>query len=213
MTAETSAGGSQRARRALIYLVRHGQTPLNESSVLRGLLDPSLDEVGEQQARRLGAALGPRNPVLVISSPLRRARETAQPVADRAGLEVGIDQCLIDRDYGPWAGMSKESVAARWGSVDNAPGVESRSSVRHRALPSLTGLAQRSRGAAIVVVSHDAVNRELLAALDPGLGEPDTIPQDNGCFNTLELNGAKWAVHGVNQLPAEPRPGQPAGPP
>ncbi len=211
--AETSAGESQHARRALIYLVRHGQTSLNASGVLRGLLDPPLDEVGQQQARRLGAALGPRNPVLVISSPLRRARETAQPVADRAGLEVGIDRCLIDRDYGPWAGMSKESVAARWGSVDNAPGVESRASVRHRALPSLTGLAQRSRGAAIVVVSHDAVNRELLAALDPGLGEPDTIPQDNGCFNTLELNGAEWAVRGVNQLPVEPRSGHPAGPP
>jgi len=210
VTAETSAEGSQRA---LIYLVRHGQTPLNESGVLRGWLDPSLDEVGEQQARRLGATLGPRNPVLVVSSPLRRARETAQPVADRAGLEVGIDQCLIDRDYGPWAGMSKESVVARWGSIDNAPGVESRSSVRHRALPALTGLAQRSRGAAIVVVSHDAVNRELLAALDPGLGAPDTIPQDNGCFNTLELNGDEWAVCGVNQLPAGPRPGHPAGPP
>ena len=141
MTAETSAGES---RPALIYLVRHGQTPLNESGVLRGLLDPSLDEVGQQQARRLGAVLGPRNPVLVISSPLRRARETAQPVADRAGLEVGIDRCLIDRDYGPWAGMSKESVAARWGSVDNAPGFESRASVRHRALPSLTALGERS---------------------------------------------------------------------
>ena len=213
MTAETSAEASQHARRTLIYLARHGQTPLNESGVLRGLLDPSLDQVGQQQARLLGAALGPRNPVLVISSPLRRARETAQPVADRVGLEVGIDQCLIDRDYGPWSGMLKESVVARWGSVDDAPGVESRSSVRHRALPGLTSLARRRPGAAIVVVSHDAVNRELLAALDPGLGEPDTIPQDNGCFNTLELYGDEWAVRGVNQLPVEPRSGHPAGPP
>ena len=57
MTAETSAWESQRA---LIYLVRHGQTPLNAAGVLRGWLDPSLDEVGRQQARRLGAALGPR---------------------------------------------------------------------------------------------------------------------------------------------------------
>ena len=213
MTAETSAEASQHARRTLIYLARHGQTPLNESGVLWGLLDPSLDRAGQQQARLLGAALGPRNPVLVISSPLRRARETAQPVADRVGLEVGIDQCLVDRDYGPWSGLLKESVVARWGSVDDAPGVESRSSVRHRALPVLTSLARRSPGAVIVVVSHDAVNRELLAALDPGLGEPDTIPQDNGCFNTLELHGDEWAVSEVNQIPVEPRSGRPAGPP
>jgi broad specificity phosphatase PhoE len=109
--------------------------------------------------------------------------------------------------------MLKESVVARWGSVDDAPGVESRSSVRHRALPGLTGLARRNLGAAIVVVSHDAVNRELLAALDPGLGEPDTIPQDNGCFNTLELRGEEWAIRGINQLPVEPRSGHSAGPP
>ena len=44
-------------RRTLVYLVRHGQTPLNESGVLRGVADPLLDETGRRQAARLGAAL------------------------------------------------------------------------------------------------------------------------------------------------------------
>jgi broad specificity phosphatase PhoE len=61
-----------------VYLVRHGQTPLNESGVLRGLLDPPLDEAGHRQAQRLAAALSPRIPVAVIASPLLRARQTAQ---------------------------------------------------------------------------------------------------------------------------------------
>lgn len=55
-------GTREQADRTLVYLARHGQTPLNESDVLRGLADPPLDEVGCQQARRLGAALGPRRP-------------------------------------------------------------------------------------------------------------------------------------------------------
>lgn len=98
----------------VVYLARHGQTPLNESGALRGLADPPLDEAGREQARRLGTALGPRSPSLVVASPLRRAIQTAQPVADQAGLPVTTDQRLIDRDYGPWTGASKESVAARW---------------------------------------------------------------------------------------------------
>jgi hypothetical protein len=38
----------------------------------------------------------------------------------------------------------------------------------------------------------------------PGWGDPGTLPQDNGCFNTLELRGDSWTVLSVNELPAEP---------
>jgi broad specificity phosphatase PhoE len=204
MTSTTPGGAVDRAGRTLVYLVRHGQTPLNVAGVLRGLLDPSLDETGCEQARRLGAALGPALPSAVVASPLRRARQTAQPVADRAGREVTTDQRLIDRDYGQWAGRSRESVAAEWGSVDDAPGVEPMPVVRDRAVRGLTEIARRGRGGTVVAVSHDVVNRELLAAFDAGLGDPDEIPQDNGCFNTLELRGEEWVVLSVNQIPAAP---------
>jgi broad specificity phosphatase PhoE len=199
--ASAAAGSS---RRTVIYLVRHGQTPLNESGVLRGLADPPLDETGRRQAGRLGAALGSRGLAAVIASPLLRARQTAWPVAERAGLEVTVDRCLLDRDYGPWTGVRRESVTDRWGSVDRAPGVEPRPAVQDRAVRGLTGIARRHRGGTVVVVSHDAVNREVLAAFDAGLGDPDAIPQDNGCFNTLEWRGGRWVVLGVNELPAEP---------
>ena len=53
----------------------------------------------------------------------------------------------------------------------------------------LTDIAQCSRGGTAVVVSHDAVNRQLLVAFDAELGDPGTLPQDNGCFNTLGLRG------------------------
>jgi broad specificity phosphatase PhoE len=187
--------------RTLIYLARHGQTALNEAGVLRGLLDPPLDEIGQRQAALLGQALGPRRPALVAASPLLRARETAQPVADRAGHTVTAERSLLDRDYGPWAGTPKDTVSAQWGSVDAAPGVEPRSTIRTRALQGLAALARRYPGATLVAVSHDAVNREVLAALDPGLGDPDGIPQDNGCFNTLQWADGSMAVLSVNELP------------
>jgi broad specificity phosphatase PhoE len=167
-----------------------------------------LNETGHRQAQRLGAALGPRGPAAVFSSPLLRARQTAQPVAERAGLEVAVEQCLLDRDYGPWTGISRESVTDRWGSVDRAPGVEPRPAVRDRAVRGLTGIARRHLGGTVVVVSHDAVNREVLAAFDAGLGDPDAIPQDNGCYNTLEWRGGRWAVLGVNEIPESSPPAQ-----
>ena len=81
---------SDQTGRTLVYLARHGQTPLNESDVLRGLADPALDEDGRDQA-----------------------------------------------------------------------------------------------------------------AFDAGLGDPDALPQENGCFNTLELRDGRWAVLTVNELPAD----------
>jgi probable phosphoglycerate mutase len=188
----------------VIYLTRHGQTPLNEAGVLRGLADPPLDEAGHIQARRLAAALGTRMLSAVIASPLLRARQTAQPVAERASLNVVTDPCLVDRDYGQWTGASRESVAARWGSVNRAPGVEPRAAVRDRALKGLTDMAQRYLGGAVVVVSHDAVNRQVLVAIDTGLGDPDRLPQENGCFNTLEWQVGRWVVLSVNEVPAGP---------
>jgi broad specificity phosphatase PhoE len=120
MAAGTSGEPTAPADCTQVYLVRHGQTPLNESGVLRGLLDPPLDEAGHLQAGRLGAVLGPQMPSVIVTSPLLRARQTAQPVADRAGREVTTDRRLLDRDYGQWTGTDRETVVARWGSVDDA---------------------------------------------------------------------------------------------
>jgi broad specificity phosphatase PhoE len=87
------------------------------------------------------------------------------------------------------------------GSVDDAPGVEPQATVLDRAVAGLTDIARRHRGATVVVVSHDAVNRQVLAAFRPELGEPDTLPQDNGCFNTLEWQDGTWVVLDVNEIP------------
>lgn len=201
MAAHEPDGPAAAICQTTVYLARHGQTPLNKAGVLRGLADPPLNEAGQRQARRLGAALGRRNLSVVVASPLRRAMQTGTPAAERAGLPVIADRRMIDRDYGPCTGLSEKEVAARWGSVDDAPGVEPASAVRERALAGLTDIARRHCGGTVLVVSHDAVNRQVLAAIDPGLGDPDNIPQDNGCFNTLELRDTNWTVRTVNEIP------------
>jgi hypothetical protein len=97
------------------HVLRPGQSEALTCGGSAQVLSSSLDDVGHRQARRLGTVLGSRVLSAVVASPLRRARETAQPVADRAGREVATDRRLIDRDYGRWAGTRRESVVARVG--------------------------------------------------------------------------------------------------
>jgi broad specificity phosphatase PhoE len=195
------AGTTSGEDRTRLYLVRHGRTSLNAAGVLRGLLDPPLDELGRMQAARLAAVLGTRVQ-LVVASPLRRAVATAEAIAAPLALLVETDRRLIDRDYGRWAGAPREEIVARFGSLDAAPGVEPAEEVRARACSALADLAARAAGGVAVAVSHDAVIRLSLVALDPLLGDPDSLSQETGCANTIEVFQGRWRVDRVNELPA-----------
>ncbi len=187
-------------RRRLLYLARHGRTALNASGVLRGRLDPDLDAVGRQEARRLGDALASSGITTVVSSPLSRAVQTAEAIASPLGITVRVDPRLVDRDYGRWAGSSIEEIEAEWGSVDDAPGVEPATEVRARGLEVLEELRREDR-ATCVVVSHDALNRAVLCALEPSLCEPDRVAQPTGCANVLTWAGGSWTVLAAGLLP------------
>jgi len=175
----------------LVYLARHGRTALNADGRLRGLADPPLDEVGIAEASRLAAALAAQNPKSVISSPLQRAVATAQAIGAAAGAPVTIDARLNDRDYGPMTGLLRDDVERRYGSVDSAPGVESRTALAERALRGFLELVAEFEQGPIVLVSHDAFNTALLAQLDPSL---DHITQRTACRNQLSLVDGAWRV-------------------
>lgn len=205
-TQETPDGRGGNGR-YVIYLVRHGRTALNAAGALRGDIDVPLDEVGRDEAAAVAATLAPRGPRSVTSSPLRRAVQTADAVARDAGLVTRVDPRLTDRHYGEWAGRTVEEVVGRWGSLDAAPGVEPVAEVRERALAALTDVARATSRAPWVVVSHDAVIRLALTAMDPGLGHPDSLAQHTGCFNAIECRqgaggSVSWRVLRVNEIPS-----------
>jgi broad specificity phosphatase PhoE len=185
-----------------IFLLRHGRTSLNAAGLLRGHLDQELDELGLLQAGSAADVVGRYSLERVVTSPLQRAVQTAQAVAERAGLNVELDDRLIDRDYGPWAGRARDAVLAKWGSLDNAPEIETPAAVLQRSMDVLVAVSARVDNGAVVVVSHDAVNRLLLTTLDPRLGDVDRVPQDTGCFNVIERRDDLWTVVSVNNAPA-----------
>ncbi len=184
-----------------VILVRHGETALNADGRLRGRLGPDLNDAGRREVIALAHALSAYDVRTVYTSPLLRARRTAQAIADACGASIEIDERLNDRDYGQWAGQRKEDVLSRWGSIDAAPGVEPASDVVARAMAAFEELADRP-GA--VLVAHDAINQPLLQHLDPSL--PGPPQQHTACWNVLERDGHQpWRIIALNQI-ADDRP-------
>jgi broad specificity phosphatase PhoE len=171
---------------------------------LRGHLDPDLDAVGTDEVLALARSLA-RAPIeRVVSSPLLRARRTAQAVASRHGLPVEVDPRWIDRDYGAWAGRRGEELVERFGSIDAAPGVEAWSSVQTRLTRALEALLV-SRNEVVAVVSHDVVNRALLAMLVTDLpGGAEALEQSTGCWNRLDHLDGTWRATVLNAPPTRP---------
>lgn len=80
----------------MLFIVRHGRTVANAAGLLQGRVDNPLDEQGRKQAGQIAKALGPVD--RVISSPLQRALQTAEPL----GQTPRIDERWIELDYGEW---------------------------------------------------------------------------------------------------------------
>ncbi|MGW7112650.1 bifunctional RNase H/acid phosphatase [Streptomyces xanthophaeus] len=102
---------------ATFVLLRHGETALTPQKRFSGSggSDPELSEAGRRQAAAVAAALAARGTVqTVISSPLRRCRETAQAVADRLGLPVTVEEGLREVDFGAWEGLTFAEVRERF---------------------------------------------------------------------------------------------------
>jgi broad specificity phosphatase PhoE len=181
-----------------VILVRHARTAWNTDGRLRGRLDPPLDDVGRKEAAALASAITRLHPGRVVSSPLRRATETARAITTPLKLQVVIDPRLADRDYGQWAGHREAAVVAQFGSLDRAPNVEPADRVLTRACGVLEEQREHIVDGSAVLVSHDAVNKLLLAALRPDLGN-DRIPQRTACWNILVPTRAGWDVQAVDQ--------------
>ena len=139
----------------VLILVRHGRTGFNAAGRLVGRLDPPLDEVGVIQAAAIGEAL--KGVDRIISSPLQRARETAEYI----GSPVEVDQRWIEVDYGAYDGVELGTPAAtelweRW-RVDTAfvpLGGESLVQMGERVAAAMQELVKEAGETDIAVVSH-----------------------------------------------------------
>jgi broad specificity phosphatase PhoE len=97
-----------------LLFVRHGETAWNEAGRYQGRSDPPLSPKGEAQARHLGLSLRDKAIGMIVSSPLRRAHETALAIGESAGLPVARDERLAELGFGAWEGLTQPEVKQRW---------------------------------------------------------------------------------------------------
>jgi len=164
-----------------LVLLRHGQTEYNAGSRMQGQLDTDLSDLGRMQAVAAAEVLAKRQPLLIVSSDLRRALDTALALSERAGLPVSVDTRLRETHLGDWQGMTHLEVdalapGARLAWRDDARwaphGGESRIDVAERSLPVVSDLvaSQAEWGVdeadrPVVLVAHGGLIAALTAAL------------------------------------------------
>jgi len=165
----------------LTHLLRHGQTEHTPERRFSGSSDLPLSELGRAEARAAARSLADRGIDAIVSSPLRRCRETAAAAAEVLGLPVEVDDDLRELDFGEWEGLTREEATARnplalrrfFGAVDvRAPGGESIADVSARVARARQRILAQHAGETVLVVSHVTPIKLLVAA---GLGVGDDV--------------------------------------
>ena len=164
-----------------LVMLRHGQTNYNAGSRMQGQLESELTDLGRAQAVAAAEVLAKRQPLLIVSSDLRRAYDTAVALGERTGLTVHVDTRLRETHLGDWQGLTHQQVdanapGARLAWRDDATwaphGGESRIDVADRSVPLVVELvaAEREWGMEdpdrpVVLVAHGGLIAALTAAL------------------------------------------------
>jgi broad specificity phosphatase PhoE len=201
-----------------LLLLRHGQTELSVQRRYSGHGDPELTPLGHAQAAGAAARLA-RVPDIaaVLTSPLRRARQTAELVAAATGAPLVVRQGLIETDFGKWEGLTFPEARARdpqlhaeWlGSEEVAPpGGESFAAVGRRVAAELADVLREYPGATLVLVTHVTPIKMLLRdALQGGPGVLYRLHLDLAALSIVDFypdGGA--SVRLVNDTSHHPEP-------
>lgn len=190
-----------------IHLVRHAAHDLVSRRLCGRAPGVNLGPAGLQQAEALARAL-PR-PNRVLSSPLERARQTAQPIAAAHGLAVVEEEALMEIDFGDWTGRDFAELDPspdwrRWNADrDQArpPNGESMLEVQIRLSRWLEALV-RSDAQTIVAVSHaDVIKSAVALALGLPLRAYDRFDIDPGSISTLHAAPGALKLHRLNEDP------------
>ena len=189
-----------------IYIVRHGQSLGNLRGGFAGRADYPLSDLGHKQARITADFLKDVNIEAVISSPLSRAMQTAEPIASDRGLEIIKKDEFMEMNFGEWEGMAVDEVEEKYNGAFTqwkremyktvCPGGESMVGCFDRAINALSNIAEEYNGKDICITTHGAIIKCLCCYLaGKPIEELQNIPwADNASVTKLEYADGKFTV-------------------
>ena len=191
--------------RTTVLLVRHGECRGNIEELFRGRVDFPLNETGSRQAEEVGEALRSFQPKAVFTSPLLRAKSTAEVIAARSSIPLIIDEGLNNTCLGVWEGRPKKEIATQhpeewklWLENPEAlsiEGAESMDNVMIRSRECLDRIVKEYEGKTVAVVTHRTVIKPLLAGC-LGICSPYfwKIHMDTAAYSVLHFDN----LHGYS---------------
>jgi broad specificity phosphatase PhoE len=198
-----------------LLLVRHGRVDFSSQDFLttpRGRQwDPSLDEKGREQARRLAARLQLMDrPAAVFVSQFRRCRETLAPFAEAAGIEATVVEDIGEVFIGKWEGLrfedivsGDEELARRFREQEPmfslAPGGESGAMLRARVVPTIEAALDGIPDGTVLIVTHGGVINAYLGHV-MGIDHDMFFLPDNASVNTVLVDGDRRDVRFLNDV-------------
>ena len=194
-----------------ILLIRHGETAWNTADIFRGRISIGLSEDGLKQAEKLAEYLRQKKINSVFCSPLKRAIETAEPLARLHELSALPVEGLTDLDFGKWEGQSIEIVKTQYKEIyelwrerpdlAKIPDGESLQEARQRSLNALNKIIADCKQGIVVIVTHRVITKLLECAL---LGLDDShfwnIEQDTCGVTTFLYNGRIFVLKYHNDI-------------
>jgi broad specificity phosphatase PhoE len=183
----------------IVGLLRHGQTDWNIDMRLQGVSDIPLNETGHAQAVEAADVLASQVWNRIISSPLSRARTTAEYVSARMGLgEITVHELLLERSFGAAEGSSYEEWKERLQAGIHAEGAESIEDLEIRAAKLLEEVASSYAGERILAVSHGALIRKIIGMVSNGEFPREGERFGNASLTTIAYDGQNWSILDYN---------------
>lgn len=182
----------------VICLVRHGETDWNNQRKIQGRKDIPLNEMGSLQAKDCQNYLSKFDWNVIVTSPLQRAKQTAEIINEELQLPIVVMEEFIERDYGEIEGLTIEE-RLKYFPNSECPSQEKFEVVRERVMSGINRLHELYKNQNIIVVAHGGVIKVLLNSLF----NEEVISRKNGLFNggmSHIIYDDGWYVKDYNQV-------------
>jgi len=177
-----------------LYIVRHGETDWNKEERFQGLEDIPLNENGRKQALLSTQYLKKQKCDVIVTSPLSRARETAEIIARNLEIEnIEVNPRFIERDLGSASGLLPHERKLRFpdGIITDA---EPKMVLRKRIFEAMYDLHNKYTDKKIIVVTHGGIINSIMKKLTDDVFDPNKIKILNGSVTVLENSGKEWKL-------------------
>ena len=195
----------------ILYLVRHGETEWNAKNKIQGNMDIELNDKGLKQAEFVADRLSNENIDIIYSSRLKRAKTTAQIIADSMQLSVNELDEFREIGLGPWEGLTMNEINEKYTehykfyrekpSNFNMPGAETFLQVTERFCSAINTIISQNKDKKIVIVSHGAaIKAAIISILGMDIDYYNKFRVDNASISTLYFSDKYHGGVVVNSL-------------